>query len=88
VERYKWIDGGVGSALSLSFTLYFPLGPLDFTMADFFSPTLAAPFDKAVSQKSQQTGANTTSGMTNQLAEATQSTKASGSNFSMCEIIM
>ncbi|KDN46908.1 hypothetical protein RSAG8_03985, partial [Rhizoctonia solani AG-8 WAC10335] len=58
-------------------------------MADFFTSTLiVAPVDKAVAQKSQQTEVQTASDMTNQSIETTQTTKTSGSNFSMCEIIM
>ncbi|KAH7338312.1 hypothetical protein B0J17DRAFT_717953 [Rhizoctonia solani] len=58
-------------------------------MADFFTSasTLVAPVDKAVAQKTQQTEVQT-SGMVNQSTETTQSTKTSGTNFSMCEIIM
>ncbi|EUC58361.1 hypothetical protein RSOL_249250 [Rhizoctonia solani AG-3 Rhs1AP] len=55
-------------------------------MADFFTSTststFVAPVDKAVVQTTQQTKAQNASDMT------TQSTKTSGSNFSMCEIIM
>ncbi|KAF8714603.1 carbohydrate-binding module family 13 protein, partial [Rhizoctonia solani] len=58
-----------------------------FTMADFFTSasTFVAPVDKSVTRKTE---ANSAAGMTNQTSEATQSTKTSGSNFSMCEIIM
>ncbi|KAH7338313.1 hypothetical protein B0J17DRAFT_768445 [Rhizoctonia solani] len=58
-------------------------------MADFFTSTstFVAPVDKAFAQKAQQTDVQTSS-MTNQSSETTHSTKASGSNFSMCEIIM
>ncbi|QRW20766.1 hypothetical protein RhiXN_05755 [Rhizoctonia solani] len=56
-------------------------------MADFFTSasTFVAPVDKSVTRKTE---ANSAAGMTNQTSEATQSTKTSGSNFSMCEIIM
>ncbi|KAG8732303.1 hypothetical protein FRC11_014582 [Ceratobasidium sp. 423] len=57
-------------------------------MADFFSSTFVAPVDKAVTQKPQNTEAHTAPEVTNQSTETAQSTKASGSNFSMCEIIM
>ncbi|KAH7338314.1 hypothetical protein B0J17DRAFT_717956 [Rhizoctonia solani] len=57
-------------------------------MADFFTSAFFAPVDKAASQKARQTEINTTVDGTNQSTETAQLTKTSGSNFSMCEIIM
>ncbi|GAB1521204.1 hypothetical protein RhiTH_004295 [Rhizoctonia solani] len=57
-------------------------------MADFFTSasTFVAPVDKSITRKTEVNKG--TAGMTNQTSETTQSTKTSGSNFSMCEIIM
>ncbi|KDN46907.1 hypothetical protein RSAG8_03984, partial [Rhizoctonia solani AG-8 WAC10335] len=56
-------------------------------MADCFTSTFVAPLDKAVAQKTQQTKVHTAT-TANHSMKTTQSTKTSGSNFSMCEIIM
>ncbi|ELU39734.1 hypothetical protein AG1IA_06234 [Rhizoctonia solani AG-1 IA] len=59
-------------------------------MADFFAVVFSTPADKAVasarSQNSEKTEGYTVA-THSQPNEATQ-TKSSGSNFSMCEIIM
>ncbi|KDN46906.1 hypothetical protein RSAG8_03983, partial [Rhizoctonia solani AG-8 WAC10335] len=60
-------------------------------MADLFTTVCVAPVDKATTSLSSLMVEQTESSALvrdNQTTDAPQSTKISGSNFSMCEIIM